>query len=254
MRLIVLASGSSGNTMLIESDGRGVLLDAGISARETLRRIDACGAAGTRIDAILLTHEHSDHVSGARVLARRLGIPVIATRGTLRGAERCLADVPETVGVEYGDRFEVGGLTVTVFATSHDATQPAGFTFDGPDCRRVGVLTDTGVVTATALEALAGCHVLGIETNHDSLMLERGTYPQFLKRRIAGDQGHLSNDAAAAALAQIRWSGLAHVFGLHLSEENNTHAAASAALTRVAGDPASPVTTVGRQGGGVCEL
>lgn len=254
MRLTVLASGSSGNTMLIESDGRGVLLDAGISARETLRRIEACGASGTRIDAILVSHEHSDHVSGARVLARRLGVPVIATRGTLRAAERYLIDVSETVGVEYGDGFEVGGLRVSVFATSHDATQPAGFTFEGPGRQRIGVLTDTGVVTAKALEALAGCHVLGIEANHDPAMLERGPYPQFLKHRIAGDEGHLSNGAAAAALAELQWGGLVAVFGLHLSEENNTHAAAAAALSGVATRSSTPVTTVGRQGGGVCEL
>lgn len=235
MRLVVLASGSSGNAALIESGGRAVLLDAGISARETLNRVAAAGASDARIEAILLTHEHSDHVRGARVLARRLGIPVMATAGTLRAAAACLADVPETVAIGRRDRFSVAGMRIVSFATEHDAAESCGFSFESRRGRRIAVATDTGTVTPEVTEALAGCHAIGLESNHDLRMLADGPYPPFLKRRISGDRGHLSNDAAAAALSSVMWKGLSHVFALHLSEQNNTPDSARAALARSLG-------------------
>lgn len=253
MRLIVLASGSSGNCALIESGGRAVLLDAGISARETLRRITAAGAADVRIEAILLTHEHVDHVRGARVLARRLGVPVMGTAGTLQAAADCLVDVPETAAIGRRDQFSVAGLRVRSFATQHDASEACGYVFESRAGHRVGVATDTGVVTPEIAEALGGCHALGLESNHDERMLETGPYPPFLKRRIAGDRGHLSNGAAAAALATLRWNGLAHVYALHLSEQNNTPGHARSALARALGDRAS-LETIARNEIGGCAL
>lgn len=253
VRLIVLASGSSGNCALVESGGRAVLLDAGISARETLRRIAAAGADGARIEAILLTHEHVDHVRGARVLARRLGVPVMATAGTLQSAAGCLADVPETTEIGRRDRFSVAGLRVRSFATEHDASESCGYVFESRRGHRVGVATDTGVVTPEIADALAGCHALGLESNHDVRMLEAGPYPPFLKRRIAGDHGHLSNTAAAVALGGLGWKGLAHVYALHLSEQNNTPEHAQAALVRSLGDSATLETVARNQIGG-CTL
>jgi phosphoribosyl 1,2-cyclic phosphodiesterase len=232
MRLLVLASGSSGNSALIESGGRAVLLDAGISARETLRRVARAGAADAHIEAILLTHEHSDHVRGVRVLARRLGIPVMATPGTLRAAGAHLADVPRQTPIDRRESFTVAGIRVTAFATEHDATEPVGYAFESRRGHRVVVATDTGIVTDEVAAALAGAHVIGLEANHDALMLDMGPYPPFLKRRIASDRGHLSNEAAASALASASWSGLAHVFALHISEQNNTPDAAVRALSR----------------------
>jgi phosphoribosyl 1,2-cyclic phosphodiesterase len=230
VRLIVLASGSSGNATLIESGGRAVLLDAGISARETLRRIAAVGAGDARIEAILLTHEHVDHVRGARVLARRLEVPVMATPGTLAAAAACLDDVPETVAIARGERLSVAGMKITAFGTTHDAAEPVGYRFESRRGHRAAIATDTGVVTAEVMEALTGVHVLGLESNHDVQMLAEGPYPPFLKRRIAGERGHLSNDDAARALAGLRWKGLEHVFALHLSEQNNTAESAERAL------------------------
>ncbi|MBN1192196.1 MAG: MBL fold metallo-hydrolase [Coriobacteriia bacterium] len=232
MRLIVLASGSSGNSALIESGGRAVLLDVGISARETMRRITAAGGSDARIEAILLTHEHVDHVRGARVLARRLGVPVMGTPGTLQAAARCLADVPETSAIRRQDRFSVAGMRVTSFPTAHDASESCGYTFESRNGHRIGVATDTGVVTPEIAEALRGCHAIGLESNHDEKMLAEGPYPPFLKRRIAGDRGHLSNAAAAAALGTLGWKGLSHVFALHISEQNNTPASARTALAK----------------------
>lgn len=232
MRLIVLASGSSGNAALIESGGRAVLLDAGISARETMRRIALSGASDARIEGIVLTHEHSDHVRGVRVLARRLGVPVFGTGGTLGGAAACLADVADTVEIRRCERFSLAGMRITTFGTMHDACEPCGYTFSSRNGHRIGVATDTGTFTAELAEALGGCHVIGLEANHDPRMLADGPYPAFLKRRIAGDRGHLSNPAAAEALEKLQWTGLTHVFALHLSEQNNTPASALSALAR----------------------
>jgi len=222
VRLIVLASGSSGNAALIESGGRAVLLDVGISAREMLRRVAAASALDARIEAILLTHEHIDHVRGVRVLARKLGVPIIATAGTLQALTSTLTDVPEMVTIGRRDEFSLAGMRVVSFPTAHDAAESCGYSFESRRGHRIAVTTDTGIVTAEALAALSGAHVIGIEANHDPRMLDAGPYPPFLKRRIASDNGHLSNEAAARALRAVAWKGLSQVFALHISEQNNT--------------------------------
>ncbi|MBN2841286.1 MAG: MBL fold metallo-hydrolase [Coriobacteriia bacterium] len=233
MRLIVLASGSSGNAALIESGGRAVLLDAGISARETLRRVAAVSALDARIEAILLTHEHVDHVRGARVLARKLGVPVIATAGTLQALASTLIDVPEMVTIGRRDHLSLAGMRIASFPTAHDAAESCGYSFESRSGHRIAVTTDTGIVTPEALEALAGAHVIGIEANHDPQMLDAGPYPPFLKRRIAGNTGHLSNEAAGHALRSVAWRGLSQVFALHISEQNNTPEAIRGTLAGV---------------------
>jgi len=232
VRLIILASGSSGNAALIEASGRAVLVDAGICAREIARRSRAAGLDESQIEAILITHEHTDHIRGARVLARKLNVPVMATAGTLQAAVTPLADIPHQIAIGRNDTFSLAGLTVRSFATSHDAAESAGFTFQNRRGARIGMMTDTGTITDESFDALAGCHALGIETNHDLTMLQRGPYPPFLKRRIAGNGGHLSNAAAASGLEALAWTGLSHVFALHISEKNNTAETASHALRR----------------------
>jgi phosphoribosyl 1,2-cyclic phosphodiesterase len=232
VRLTVLASGSSGNVALVESGGRAILLDAGISARETLRRLTMAGGADARIQAILVTHEHVDHVRGVRVVARKLRVPVYGTAGTLQAIASSLADVPETVTIDRRDRFSLAGMKITAFPSSHDAADPCGYSFESRRGHRVVITTDTGVITAEAAEVLAGAHVIGIEANHDRTMLDTGPYPPFLKRRIAGGTGHLSNDAAADALKAVAWRGLSQVFAMHISEQNNSPEVAQAALAR----------------------
>lgn len=232
MRLIILASGSSGNAALIEDGGRVVLVDAGICAREIARRARAAGLDESQIEAILITHEHTDHIKGARVLARKLNVPLMATAGTLQAAATPFSDAPHQIAIGRNDSFSLAGLTVRSFATSHDAAESVGFTFQNRRGARIGMVTDTGTITGESLDALAGCHALGIEANHDVTMLERGPYPPFLKRRIASDGGHLSNAAAAGGLGALAWKGLSHVFALHISEKNNTPEAASRALRR----------------------
>lgn len=226
----LLASGSSGNAALVYAGDTGVLIDSGISARQVRLRIEAAGLAGVRIEAVALTHEHADHVAGVRVLASRLGVPVLATRGTLAAARDALADVPELAAIRPGETVTVGRLALLPFRSSHDAADPVGFRIMFPSGRVLGYLSDSGTLGGEAAEALSGCHTLAIEANHDVEMLERGPYPAFLKRRIRSAVGHLSNDEAAAALSLLAHGALATVIGLHLSQQNNTPDAALAAL------------------------
>lgn len=215
-----LASGSRGNCTVVYANGRGVMIDCGLSARETLRRIAEAGLADIRIEALLLTHEHTDHICGARVIARRLGIPVFGTHGTVHHTRLALADVPDVIVLRNGDTLALAGLEVMAFRASHDAAEPVGYAFATP-AGRIGIATDTGVLTAEASEVLRGCRVLGLEANHDLDMLESGPYPHFLKRRIRSDVGHLSNASAASAIERLASDDLKMLVGLHLSEQNN---------------------------------
>ena len=250
-----LASGSRGNCTLVHSGGRGVLVDCGLSAKEALRRIAEAGLEDIKIEALLLTHEHTDHVCGARVIARRLGIPVFATRGTAGRARGALADVPEVIALRNGDTLWLAGLEVAVFRTSHDAAEPVGFTF-ATHRGRIGIATDTGVLTAEAWELLPGCRVLGLEANHDLDMLECGPYPHFLKQRIRSDVGHLSNAGAAGALERLAGDTLGTLVGLHLSEQNNQPELARRALGVTARQLglAAEVRVASQRGTVVCTL
>lgn len=229
IRASVLGSGSRGNAIAVNNGGRGVLLDCGFSARETLRRLCICDVEASSIEAIVVSHEHSDHVRGVRVLAKRLDVPVYASRGTRRAAslDDVAADVRE---LRAGEPVVIAGMEVTPFSASHDAAEPLGFRFD-VEGSSLGILTDSGELTREAAEVLAGCGSLGIECNHDVDMLVDGPYPWFLKKRILSSSGHLSNADAASAVAALASDALLHVVALHLSSTNNTGVLASASLT-----------------------
>lgn len=225
-----LGSGSGGNATVVSCGDSVVLLDCGFSARETARRMAVCGLDASAVTAILVTHEHSDHVSGVPVFARRHQVPIFLSEGTRRASR-----LPEEKGCDLhrvlpGETFPLGELRVTAFRTSHDAAEPLGYRFEAPDGSRLGIATDTGVATGELLETLAGCDVLGIESNHDLRMLETGPYPAFLRRRIASDRGHLSNDAAAALLERLAHDRLRLLVGMHVSRQNNTPELAARAL------------------------
>jgi len=228
MRVVFLGSGSAGNATAVCFGEQIVLVDCGLSARETARRLASVGLEAADVAAILLTHEHGDHIRGVDVFVRRHApeCVVYGTGPTLRaaGIER------ERIAVKRGEPFSVAGVEVLPFATSHDAAQPVGYRLQACG-RAVGLATDTGVLTEEALEALADVDVLGIESNHCERMLERGPYPPHLKRRIASDAGHLSNSAAAEALTRLASDRLAYVVGVHRSTTNNT---ASLALETLA--------------------
>jgi phosphoribosyl 1,2-cyclic phosphodiesterase len=219
MRVCLLASGSKGNSLLVESGRTRLLIDAGLSARELRRRLELVGVAVENIDALLITHEHTDHVRGLGPLVRQFDLPVYLQTDLARQ----LADVGKPQCVHEfvaGEDFTVNDLNVSPFAITHDALAPVGFTLSGEQ-GKVGVATDLGVVTRLVTECLRGCRALVLETNHDEEMLRDGPYPWSLKQRVRSAHGHLSNRAGSSLLQDLLWEGLETVFLGHLSETNN---------------------------------
>jgi len=229
LRVVFLGSGSRGNAVAVSDGTTTLLIDCGFSAREVARRMTLVGLAAENVDAILLTHEHSDHLRGVEVFARRHTCSVYATRGTRKAAG--LDNLrTEVCSLAAGDEVRIGSLTVLPFRTSHDAAEPVGFRIQTENGERFGLATDTGVLTPESAEALAEVDLLGIESNHDLGMLENGPYPGFLKRRIRSAHGHLSNPDAADALEALASVRLRRVFALHRSDTNNTPSLARRAL------------------------
>jgi phosphoribosyl 1,2-cyclic phosphodiesterase len=213
----VLASGSGGNAAVVEAGGTRVLVDCGLAYRQLQRRMHACELRPETVDAVVLSHEHSDHIQGLPVFRRRHNVPVFATGGTASALEDGVSAVPTLVE---GRPLRLGALELTPIATSHDAREPVGFVIAGGGCR-VALVTDTGEVSPAMAEMITGCHALLLETNHDPDLLRYGSYPWPLKRRIASSTGHLSNTQAQKAVEHLCHPGLSVVVGMHLSRENN---------------------------------
>ncbi|CAM2170114.1 MBL fold metallo-hydrolase [Burkholderia latens] len=237
MRFASLGSGSEGNALVVEvSSGTTttrVLLDCGFSAKEVERRLGRLNLGIDDLDAILVTHEHSDHVGSALTLARRGSLPLYMSWGTARAVGADEADVD--LHVLWGDETAaIRDLAVIPYTVPHDAREPLQFVFmDG--CRRLGVLTDVGMATPHITAVLSGCDALVLESNHDTAMLAGSRYPQSLKARIGGTHGHLSNDAAAGILASLERSRLQHLVAAHLSQQNNRPELARQAFAGVLG-------------------
>lgn len=232
IEIAFLGSGSSGNAAVIRTDRCAVLLDCGLSPRETRRRLARIGGDAARIEAVLLTHEHGDHAHYAKSWLLRQERPVYATEGTARAARLpgpLFADVRTAIpGRDLV--FGKGSLHVRVTRTPHDGTESVCYVFSDGDGRRIGVVTDLGRVSEAVIEALAGCEVVGLEANHDVDLLRDGPYPAWLKRRILGDFGHISNEVAAAALPRLVGPRTRRVVALHVSQHNNTPALARASF------------------------
>ncbi|MFA4826544.1 MAG: MBL fold metallo-hydrolase [Methanoregula sp.] len=223
MRCTTLASGSKGNCFFIEGESGALLIDAGLSAKEILVRISAAGLDASHISAVLVTHEHGDHLRGLDVLMRKLSIPAYATEGTLHDFlhHRRTSDKAVDCRVcRYDDVFTIGDFSVEPFATSHDAAEPCGFVIR-ENGLKIGYCTDTGILTPPMLEKLRCCDGIVLESNHCPDMLTNGPYPESLKRRIRSKRGHLSNPAAAAGL-KVLGKDIPQVILAHLSETNNT--------------------------------
>ena len=217
----VLASGSRGNATYI-SDGRtAILIDAGLSGKEIQRRMASKGLDSNNLDAILVSHEHADHIHGVGVLSRRFDLKVYINDGTRQASGKALGKLPEVVPFSCGRAFAIGSLDIHPFSISHDAEDPAGFTISGNGAK-VGVATDLGVASGVVKTHLKACDILILEANHDPQMLIDGPYPWPLKQRIRGRSGHLSNEDTALLLESLRHDRLVHVILAHLSEENNT--------------------------------
>lgn len=218
LRVCVLASGSSGNCIHIESATTALLVDAGISARETLRRMEAAGLDPAKLRAICVSHEHTDHVAGLAQLHKKLGLKLYANGDTAR-AVRGAEHLPWNLFAD-GCPFSVGDIEVLPFPLPHDAYAPVGFVL-ASGAARLGIATDLGMPTQLARERLKGCQLVVLEANHDETLLHSSFRPWALKQRILGRQGHLSNETAAALLADIAGDTLRQVFLAHLSRECN---------------------------------
>ena len=234
MRFASLGSGSEGNGLVVESGGTRVLIDCGFGVRGTARRLARLGLEPSSLTAILVTHEHSDHVGGVPAFAGRHGIPVWATFGTLAAVSARFEGMTQVYGFDSHERFAIGALEITPVPVPHDAREPVQYVL-GDGARRLGVLTDIGVSTAHVEASLSGCDALVLECNHDPGMLENGGYPYPLRQRIAGRLGHLHNDAAADILSRIDTSRLTHIIAAHLSKQNNLPELARAALAGALG-------------------
>jgi len=232
MRFASLGSGSRGNAALVAAGSTLLMVDCGFSRRETERRMARLGCSPAQLTAILVTHEHSDHLRGVCTLARHYGLPVWLTAGT----QLMLRDevLPELCCFDGRGGFELGDLEIHPYTVPHDAREPCQFVFTNGKSR-LGLLTDTGRITAHICAALNDCDALMLECNHDADMLAAGPYPPGLKARVGGPLGHLSNAQAAALLGEIDSSRLQHVVAAHLSDKNNRPELARAALAGALG-------------------
>ncbi len=226
MNLCVLASGSSGNCTFISTENTRILIDAGLSAKKTTERLAVIGERIEDIDAICVTHEHTDHIAGLRVLQKKHGISVYANAGTIDGirASKQGGEV-ECCQFTTGAMFEIGDVALEPFSIPHDAYEPVGFLLrSGP--HSIGLATDVGIVTNLLREKLRECHAVVIEANHDEELVRASPRPWSLKQRILSNQGHLSNRASAELIAEIAGEKLSHLFLAHLSSDCNspTHA------------------------------
>ena len=223
LRVFTLYSGSSGNCTVIDTDGRAILVDAGFGVKKTQKALEAAGLSFNDVEGIFVTHEHTDHVAGLMTICRHYRIPVISNQATLDAYYRENREFdtslfcPMPVGaVAARDCFEV-----TSFHSPHDSAECVGYRIK-TKYGDVGVLTDAGEGTKEIRLSLSGCKILVFESNHDKNMLQTGPYPYYLKRRISGPNGHLSNDQSAEMVAEFLETGLENVILAHLSRENNT--------------------------------
>lgn len=246
MRFASLGSGSRGNATLVEAGDTRVLVDCGFSCAETEKRLERLGLSATELDAILVTHEHSDHISGVARLSRRFRIPVWMTMGTAavhRGGE-----VDELHCFSSHQTLEIGDLAVEPFTVPHDAREPCQFVFhDGRF--RIGLVTDTGAITPHMVQVLTRLDALVLECNHDPALLASGPYPPSLKQRVGGRFGHLSNEQAAGLLEQIDCSGLQHLLAAHISDKNNRPELAREALANALGCPVGEIEVANQDKG-----
>ena len=224
MRICSIASGSSGNCIYIGDDTTHLLVDAGISRKRIEEGLRALDIKGEELTGILVTHEHIDHVQGIGVFSRKYGIPVYATKGTIRVMEKMgsLGKLPEGLFHEIviDEEFGLGDMTIRPFAISHDAAEPSGYRVENGG-KAAAVATDLGIYNEYTVQQLKGLNAVVLEANHDIHMLEVGTYPYSLKQRVMGEKGHLSNELSGRLLCDILHGNLQQVILGHLSKENN---------------------------------
>lgn len=225
MRLISIASGSSGNCFLVASEETCLLVDAGLSRKKVKEGLETVGYSMEDIDGILATHEHTDHIKGLGVITRRDKTQVYSTKGTLNGIFNTKAlgklDKDYFNLITIGDTFSIGDIEIKPFETFHDVNEPCGYTFK-KGSKKAAVITDTGTYNSSIVDELLDVNALLIESNHDLDMLDNGDYPYFLKERIKSNVGHMSNDTCSELLNEILHIDLEGIILGHLSKDNNT--------------------------------
>lgn len=229
MRFTSLGSGSKGNATLVQSQETLIMIDCGFGLKEAEARLEARGIRPEQLSAILVTHEHGDHLKGAPMLARRYQVPLYATPGTARSLSKPLAEFRP---INVHQRFSLGDLTIQPVTVPHDSREPSQFVIHCGPCR-LGILTDLGSITPLIVDTYRHCDAVLLECNHDVQMLAEGPYPPSLKRRVGGHWGHLSNDQAAQLLSQIATERLQHLLVSHISDKNNHPDLALSALAEV---------------------
>jgi phosphoribosyl 1,2-cyclic phosphodiesterase len=229
MRFASLGSGSEGNALVVQAGETTVIIDCGFGLAETVTRLGRLGVPAEDVDAILVTHEHDDHVGGVSRVSRKFDIPVYLTHGTFMALGEKRRTLTQVNLIDSHTPIAIGDIEIRPYPVPHDAREPTQFVL-GDGAKRLGVLTDTGVSTPHIEEMLSGLEALVLECNHDRDMLMNSSYPYSLKQRIAGRFGHLDNDTAGGILAALDASRLQHCIAAHLSQQNNTPDLARAAL------------------------
>lgn len=224
MRLCSIASGSSGNCVYVGSDTTHLLMDVGISGKRTEAGLQELGLKVGDIDGIFITHEHADHINGLGVLARKYGVPIYGTRGTIEAIKqtRSLGKIDESLFryIKADEKCRIKDVTLCPIRTSHDAAEPVAYRISH-DRQKIGIITDLGCYNEYTVECLKGLDILYLEANHDIHMLQVGPYPYYLKQRIMGEKGHLSNEAAGRLLSRVLHDNMRAIVLGHLSQENN---------------------------------
>ncbi|SJZ49525.1 MBL fold metallo-hydrolase [Selenihalanaerobacter shriftii] len=216
-----LASGSSGNSIFIASNKKKILIDAGLSGKRVSERLAEINVVGEDLDAIFITHEHKDHIKGVGILSRRFNLPIYATEKTWSAAEKDLGKIKSKNRCLIDKTgLEIGGLEINSFSTPHDAVDPVGYTIKNKG-KKIALATDIGCMTQEIIDNLIGSEMVILESNHDLEMLKAGPYPWHLKKRIMGNEGHLSNDDAAATVVELVENSVKCILLAHLSKDNN---------------------------------
>lgn len=222
LRFCSLASGSSGNCHMITDEDSYILIDAGLSGKQIQGKLQEIDIDPHRISAIIISHEHSDHIQGAGILSRRFNIPIYANEGTWRGMEAKLGKLTKDniKTFETTKLFSIGNIQVKPYSISHDANEPVGFCLESQGFK-ISIATDLGCITEAITSEIKDSNLVVLESNHDVEMLKAGSYPYYLKRRILSDEGHLSNDAAGYAIVELVKNNVKNILLAHLSKENN---------------------------------
>jgi phosphoribosyl 1,2-cyclic phosphodiesterase len=227
-------SGSNGNCYYVGNDNEAVLVDVGLTCKEVERRMDRLGLAINKVKAIFISHEHSDHIKGLAVFAKKHKLPVYISTATLKSS-RLVLDENNTFPLNHLQNIQIGGLKISAFSKFHDAADPYSFTVECKNVR-VGVFTDIGSVCDRLITHFKNCHAAFLEANYDTQMLENGRYPYFLKRRIMSGHGHLSNAQALELFTNHKAPYLSHLLLSHLSKDNNDPELVEKLFNSVAGD------------------